>query len=51
VQEYASALIDEANRIEAGRNSTEGNPEVTRAMVNDAADLMRRDLSPNFHPV
>ncbi len=42
--EYATNLIEEANRIEAGRNSTGGNPEVTRGMVNDATILLRRGL-------
>lgn len=42
--EYATDLIEEANRIEAGRNSTGGPPEVTRGMVNDAKVLLRRGL-------
>jgi len=44
VADYASDLIDEANRIEAGRNSTGGNPEITQGMVNDAKILLRRGL-------
>ena len=44
VAEYASDLIEETNRIEAGRNSTTGPPEVTRGMVNDAKLLLRRGL-------
>ena len=44
VAEYATDLIEEANRIEAGRNSTTGPPEVTRGMVIDAKDLLRRGL-------
>ncbi|HZE72963.1 MAG TPA: hypothetical protein VE135_25915 [Pyrinomonadaceae bacterium] len=43
--EYVINLIEEANRIEAGRNSTSGPPEVTRGMVNDARVLLRRGLS------
>ena len=42
--DYATDLIEEANRIEAGRNSTGGRPEVTRGMVNDAKILQRRGL-------
>ena len=42
--EYATDLIEEANRIEAGRNSTSGPPEVTRGMVDDARVLLRRGL-------
>lgn len=43
--EYATDLIEEANRIEAGRNSTSGPPEVTRGMVDDARVLLRRGLN------
>ena len=42
--DYASDLIEETNRIEAGRNPTEGPPEVTRGMVSDATVLLRRGL-------
>ena len=42
--EYATKLIEEANRIEAGRNSTNGRPEVTGGMVNDAQLLLGRGL-------
>ena len=42
VAAYATDLIEEANRIEAGRGSPE--PEVTRAMVDDAAFALRRGL-------
>ena len=42
--EYATDLIEEANRIEAGRNSTNGSPEVTRGMIDDARILLRRGL-------
>ena len=42
---YATDLIEEANRIETGRNSTSGPPEVTRGMVNDADVLLRGGLS------
>lgn len=41
---YAKELIAETNRLEAGRNSATDNPEVTRAMVIDARDMMRRGL-------
>ena len=44
--EYATDLIEEANRIEAGSNSTNGPPEVTGAMVNDARVVLRRGLAP-----
>lgn len=43
--DFAIDLIEEANRIEAGRNSTDGPPEVTGGMVNDANLLLRRGLS------
>lgn len=42
---YATDLIEEANRIETGRNSTSGPPEVTRGMVDDAEVLLRRGLN------
>lgn len=42
--EYATDLIEEANRIEIGRNSAGGTPEVTRGMVHDAKVLLRRGL-------
>lgn len=42
--DYATDLIEEANRIETGRNSTGGSPEVTRGMVDDAKVLLRRGL-------
>lgn len=42
--EFATDLIEEANRIEAGRNATSGTPEVTRGMVNDAKVSLRRGL-------
>jgi hypothetical protein len=41
---YAKDLIAETNRLEAGRNSAADKPEVTRAMVIDARDMMRRGL-------
>jgi hypothetical protein len=44
VLEYSSELIEEANRLEAGRNPTQGTPEVTRGMVNDAKIFIRRGL-------
>lgn len=45
VDEFVSDLIEEANRIESGRNSTSGNPEITSSMVNDARVLIRRGLA------
>ncbi len=42
--EYATNLVEESNRIEAGRNSTSGPPEITRGMVDDARVLLRRGL-------
>ena len=44
VNRYATDLIDEANRIEAGRNLTSSPPEVVRRMVEDAEELLRRGL-------
>jgi len=44
ITEYSSELIEEANRLEAGRNPTSGTPEVTRGMVNDAKVFLRRGL-------
>ena len=41
---YASDVIDEANRLEAGSNSASGPPEVTRSMVKDAELFVRRRL-------
>lgn len=38
---YASDLISEANRLEAGRSASDGNPEVTAGMVENAAVLLR----------
>lgn len=45
VNEFVSDLIEEANRIESGRNSTSGDPEITSSMVNDARVLIRRGLA------
>jgi len=45
VNEFVSDLIEEANRIESGRNSTSGSPEITSSMVNDARVLIRRGLA------
>lgn len=45
VDQYAADLIREANRIEAGRNTANGPPEVTKAMVSDANGLLRRGLT------
>ena len=44
VRDYSTELIDEANRIEAGRNAVGGTPEVTQSMVSDAVVLIRRGL-------
>ncbi|MBK9515094.1 MAG: hypothetical protein IPO05_16035 [Flavobacteriales bacterium] len=44
---YASDVIEEANRIEAGRKATQGTPEVTRSMVDDAQEVLRRGLRPH----
>ncbi len=44
VKEYASALILESNRIEVGRNSGSGPPEVTQGMVSDAVIVRGRAL-------
>ncbi len=41
---YISDLIDEANRLEAGRGSKGGVPEVTAAMVHDARDSLSRGI-------
>ena len=40
--DYATDLVEEANRVEAGQNPTDGPPEITTSMVNDAEVLMRR---------
>lgn len=45
VKNYAIEVITEANRIEAGRNPTDGAPEITKSMVNDAVLLIRRGLA------
>lgn len=44
VEDYASSLIAEANRIEAGRNIGKGPPEITQGMVNDAVMVLRQGL-------
>lgn len=44
VSTYASDIIEESNRIEVGRGSVQGDPEVTRGMVDDAVLLFRRGL-------
>ena len=36
--EYTTDLIEESNRIEAGRNSSGGTPEVTRGMVQNVSN-------------
>ena len=43
-KKYVANLIDEANRLEAGRGSKGGVPEVTAAMVHDASDSLSRGL-------
>ena len=48
--DYTSDVIEEANRIEAGRSRTKGPPEVTNGMVNDAVVLLRQGLgTPRKH--
>lgn len=44
VSEYATALIEESNRIESGRSNTGNAPEITSSMVNDAKILLGRGL-------
>jgi hypothetical protein len=44
VSTYASDVIEEANRIEAGRGSLGAAPEVTRGMIDDAVLVYRRGL-------
>lgn len=44
VGEFVSDLIEESNRIESGRNTTSGDPEITSSMVNDAKILILRGL-------
>ncbi|HFF8434858.1 hypothetical protein [Serratia marcescens] len=44
IEEFSSELIDETNRLEAGRNASKGAPEVTRGMVIDAKILLKRGL-------
>lgn len=44
IEEYSSDLIEETNRLEAGRNPTKGVPEVTRGMVTDARIFLKRGL-------
>ena len=41
---FVADLIEESNRIESGRNTTSGPPEITSSMVNDAWVLIRRGL-------
>lgn len=43
-ENYILALIQEANRIEAGRNTGRGVPEVTQGMVSDAVIVQRQGL-------
>lgn len=42
--EFIEELVRESNRIEAARNPSSGNPQVTSGMVTDAAVLVRRGL-------
>jgi hypothetical protein len=44
VTSYSGEVIEEANRIEAGRGSAGAAPEVTRGMVDDAVVVYRRGL-------
>lgn len=44
VTQFSTSLIEEANRIESGRNATNGVIEITRSMVSDAALVLRRGL-------
>ncbi|MNH34175.1 hypothetical protein D3C79_947520 [compost metagenome] len=44
IEEFSSELIDETNRLEAGRNASKGAPEVTRGMVTDAKIFLKRGL-------
>ncbi len=43
--EFIADIIEESNRIESGRNTTQGSPEITSSMVNDAKVLIRRGLA------
>lgn len=43
--EFIEDLVKESNRIEATRNPSSGNPQVTSGMVTDAAVLVRRGLA------
>jgi hypothetical protein len=43
-EKYIAALIREANRIEAGRNSTSGPPEITKPMVHSAVVAQENGL-------
>ena|SRR5436190_9816114 len=42
VAKFAEELVEEANRIETGRNTARGEPEVTSSMVHDAELSLRR---------
>lgn len=44
-RDFIEALVKESNRIEATRNPSSGNPQVTSSMVTDAAVLIRRGLA------
>lgn len=45
LESYSSDLVSEANRIEAGRRSSEGPPEITSTMVEEAEILVLRGLA------
>ena len=42
VQQFAQALIEEANRLEAHANASNGPPEITSSNVNDANLYVRK---------
>ncbi|MEI7868981.1 MAG: hypothetical protein WCI11_13915 [Candidatus Methylumidiphilus sp.] len=43
--QFTEDLLKESFRIEASRNSSSGNPQVTSSMVSDATVLIRRGLA------
>ncbi|MEY1236103.1 hypothetical protein AB7102_00860 [Providencia manganoxydans] len=45
VLNYSNELIEESNRIEADRNASNKNAEVTGAIVNDAVFYIKRGLT------
>lgn len=42
ITQFAEDLLRESGRLEAASKSTDGNPEITSTMVNDANILLRR---------